>query len=235
MKIKLGLTYSALSVLFKIHRTTAQRIFIDILIIIYEKTKNIIFWPSKEVVSSILPECFKRNYPNCRCIIDCTEIRVEQPKTVEQRVYLYSNYKGCYTIKFLVAITPNGMVCFVFKCYGGRASDSYITNDSGFLLNIEPGDIILADKGFPGIRTECENSSGILLMPPILHNERFTEEEVLTTYNIASVRIHIERLFAQIKTFGIFNKFQMELVPYADYIFNVCCVISNLQNLIIKQ
>jgi len=31
MKIKLGLTYSALSVLFKIHRTTAQRIFVDIL------------------------------------------------------------------------------------------------------------------------------------------------------------------------------------------------------------
>lgn len=91
MKIKLGLTYSALSILFKIHRTTAQRIFVDILIIIYEKTKNIIFWLSKEVVSSTLPECFKINYPICRCIIDYTEIRVEQ------RVYLYSNYKGCYT------------------------------------------------------------------------------------------------------------------------------------------
>jgi len=129
------------------------------------------------------------------------------------------------------------MVCFVSKCYGGRASDSYITNDSGFMVNIEPWDIILADKGFPEIRTECENSSGIMVMPLILHIGRFTNYRriSLTTYNIASVRIHIERLFAQTKTFGICNKFQVELVPYADYIFNVCCVISNLQNPIIKQ
>lgn len=41
-------------------------------------------------------------------------------------------------------------------------------------------------------------------MPPILHNGKFTENEVLDTYLIASVRIHIERVFGRLKTYGIF-------------------------------
>lgn len=50
---------------------------------------------------------------------------------------MYSRYKGSYTVKFLVAITPNGMISFVSKCYDGRSSDSFITNDSGFLALLD--------------------------------------------------------------------------------------------------
>lgn len=113
MKLKLSLTYKALAVLFGIHRTTVSRIFTDTLTILSAKTNNLIFWPSKRTITSLLPEAFKKNYPSCRCIIDCTEIKVQQPNTIEQRVYLYSRYKGCYTVKFLVAITPNGMISFI--------------------------------------------------------------------------------------------------------------------------
>jgi len=156
MKIKLGITYSALAVFFGIHRTTVARVFSDTLSILSVRTKDFIFWPSKRTVQSLLPKAFEINYPNCRCIIDCTEIRVEQPSTAEQRVYLYSRYKSCYTIKFLVSITPNGMINFLSKCYGGRSSDTFITTDCGFVSLLEPGDEILADKGFPGIITDCE-------------------------------------------------------------------------------
>jgi len=235
MKLKLGITYSALSVMFGIHRTTVTRIFSDVLTTLSTKTKDFIFWPSKKTISDLLPEAFKKNYPHCRCIIDCTEIRVEQPNTVEQRVYLYSRYKGGYTIKFLVAITPNGMVSFVSKCYGGRSSDSFITNDCGFLSLLEPGDEVMADKGFPGIKTNCDQQNAILIMPPFLYNAKFTESEVLETYNIASVRIHIERLFARVKIFGILNKVTIDLLPYIDNIVHMCCVITNMQSPIIKQ
>jgi len=92
------------------------------------------------------------------------------------------------------------------KCYGGRSSDSFITNYSGFLSKLEPGDQILADKGFPGIKTNVENQNAILVMPHILHHGKFTEEEVLETHSIASVRIHVERFFARLKVYGILNK-----------------------------
>jgi len=150
---------------------------------------------------------------------------VEQPNTVEQRVYLYSRYKGGYTITFLVAITPNGMVSFVSKCYDGRSSDSFITNDCGFLSLLEPGDEVIADKGFPGIKTNCDQQNAILIMPPFLYNAKFTESEVLETYNIASVRIHIDRLFARVKTFGILNKVTIHLFVHTLTILSICAVL----------
>lgn len=233
MKLKLGLTYSSLAVFFGVHRTTVSRIFTDTLFTLSIKTKDLIFWPNKRTISTLLPEAFKKHYPNCRCIIDCTELKVEQPNTVEQRVYMYSRYKGSYTVKFLVAITPNGMISFVSKCYGGRSSDSFITNDSGFLALLESGDEVLADKGFPGIKTTNENV--VIVMPPFLHNGRFSEDEVLETYNVASVRIHIERLFARLKMFGILSKLTINYLPYIDNIVHMCCVLTNMQSPIIKQ
>jgi len=221
-------------VLFGIDPSTVSRIFTECLNFLSSKTKDFIFWPDKYSVKQCLPEAFKINYPDCRCIIDCTEVKVEQPNTVEQRVYLYSRYKSNYTIRFLVAINPNGMICFVSKCYGGRSSDSYITNDSGFLKKLEPGDQVLADKGFPGIQTEIENSNSILIMPPILHNGRFSETEILETYSIVSVRIHIERVFARMKMYGILNKLKINLFPHVDDIVHICCVLTNLQLPIIK-
>jgi len=150
MKLKLGLTYSSLSTFFSILRTTVSRVFSDCLLFLSQKCKHLIFWLCKNTMIETLLEVFKKNYPNCRCIIDCTEIWTEQPKTVEQRVCMYSHYKGGYTIKVLVAITPNGMFSFLSKSYGGRSSDSYITNDSDILNKLEPSVQVLADKGFQG-------------------------------------------------------------------------------------
>lgn len=87
MKIKLGISYSAISVLFKINPTTVSRIFIECLSLLCKKTKDFIFWPDKYSISQCLPKAFKINYPKCRCIIDCTEVKVEQPSSVQQRIY----------------------------------------------------------------------------------------------------------------------------------------------------
>lgn len=146
---------------------------------------------------------------------------------------MYSQYKGGYTIKVLVAITPNGMVSFLSKAYGGRSSDRFITNDWGFLNKL--GDQVLADKGFPGIKPGVEGQNSILVMPPMLHNGRFSEEEVLNTYNVASVRIHIERLFARLKSFNVLNKITIDLLQYIDNLLLICCVLLNLSSPIIKQ
>jgi len=235
IKIKLGITYSAISVLFNVNRTTVTRIFYNILNSLVAKTREFIFWPNKKTILETMPKSFKKNYPNCRCIIDCTEIKTEQPNTVEQRVHMYSRYKNAYTVKVLIAITPNGLICFLSKCYGGKASDTFITNDSGFLSKLEPGDEVLADKGFPSIKVPCDEKQSILVMPPFLHNGRFTEEEVIETYNIASVRIHIERVFARLKTYGILNKITSDLISSIDDIIHICCVLTNLQGPIIKE
>lgn len=78
---------------------------------------------------------------------------------------MYSHYKGAYTLKWLVAIVPNGMIAFISKPYGGRHSDSHITRHSGFLTHVHQGDLILSDKGFPAITTTMGDKGAILIMP----------------------------------------------------------------------
>ncbi|XP_040064335.1 uncharacterized protein LOC120838460, partial [Ixodes scapularis] len=237
-KMKLGISFSAVGTLFGVHETTACRTFYAVLCTLAEVTKG---WISKPPVSNIKlaqPLCFQENYPECTLIVDCTEIKTETPPNIRQQHVLYSSYKGCYTLKFLVGIIPNGMVVFRSKPYGGRCSDTYITLNSGFLNVLESDDMVLADKGFPGIRASLADRGVILVMPPFSagSNVPFTTEEMEETYAVASVRIHVERMIQRIKLYDILNhRVPISLIPAMGDIFHMCCVLANLQPHIISS
>jgi len=151
---------------------------------------------------------------------------------------MYSNYKHSWTVKFLIGITPGAFISFLSKAYGGRSSDSYITIDSGLLDSLEPGDLCMADKGFPHISNDLNDKNVILVMPPFANPDKnqFTVAEMEETYKIASVRIHVERMIQRIKVCNILNnKMCTELLPHADNIMHMCCVLANLQSPIIKE
>ena len=57
-----------------------------------------------------LPEAFKKHYPKVRCIIDCSEIFIEHPTSFKVRLQTYSHYKKHNTVKFLIGITPAGVI-----------------------------------------------------------------------------------------------------------------------------
>ena len=46
---------------------------------------------------------------------------------------------------------PQGLTTFISKMWGDRVSDKTLTLNSGFLMKLLPGDIILADSGFAGL------------------------------------------------------------------------------------
>jgi len=104
-------------------------------------------FPSRDITSLTLPAAF-RKFQNICCIIDCTELFIERPSNLTGQSLTFSNYKHHTTIKFLVAIVPTGAVCYVSQAWGGRVSDRCITEQSGFLDHICPGDVVIADKGF---------------------------------------------------------------------------------------
>ena len=236
MKMKLNLTFSALSVLFNIHRTTVSDIFKSVLTDLTPICKNFVQWPCPEVADYLMPECFKPKYEKCRVIIDCTEYRVEQPPGIEKRNFFYSQYKKGFRMKAEIGCTPNGHVSFISKLYGGRATDAQITIESGLINLLEPNDVVLADKGFPEIQSVIDSTGKniLLVMPPFLENGEFTAEEVQETKNIASVRIHIERIMARIRIYKILDLITHDLYPFSDDILFMCCVLVNLQPPIIK-
>ena len=79
-------------------------------------------------------------------IIDCFDIFSEKPSNLMARAQTWSSYKHHNTVKFLIAITPQGVISFLSKGWGGRVPDKHITEQCGFLNYsvILPGDVILA-------------------------------------------------------------------------------------------
>ena len=153
---------------------------------------------TRDKVRQHLPKCFKK-YKNIRCIIDCTEVHVQSPSNFEAQGNQYSSYKGHTTYKFLVAIAPNGAILFVSDAYEGSISDKEKVRVSGFLDFLNPGDVVMADRGF--LIKELLNERHVkLIIPPFWRSRhRFTPQEEALTKDIAKHRIHVERSMERMK------------------------------------
>jgi len=235
IKLKTNLTYCALASMFCLHRRTISRIFSETLEIMYFHARKLIFWYPKEVISARMPESFKNSFPNCRVIIDATEIKCKTPQTLQQQVQSYSTYKSSETVKFLVGVAPSGEFTFISKCFGGRATDTFITNKSGFLKLLQPGDVVLADKGFPQIEPDLNDAGAFLVMPPFKRgNRQFSSFENSQGYQCSSVRIHVERAIRRLKYFQILSFLTIDLIPHIDKITVAIAFICNNMPELIK-
>lgn len=118
---------------------------------------------------------------------------IEKPNNLEVSAVTWSDYKRNNTAKFLVSITPDGLINFVSNCYGGRASDKFITLNSGFLDIIEPYDKILADPGFQ-MREDFALINSMLIIPPGRRGVlQMSSADVQLTKDVANRRIYIEQ------------------------------------------
>ena len=108
------------------------------------------------------------------------------------------------TWKCLVGISPNGAITFVSKLWSGRVSDKEITLQSGVLNLLEPGDNVMAERGFniaellpPGVSQNIPPFKG--------KQDQLTAEEAKETAHIAAVRIHAEGAIGRVKNYHILD------------------------------
>lgn len=192
-----------------------------------KELSSLCIFPTRQITAQTLPLSFQR-FTDIRCIIDCTEIFIERASTLSVQGQTFSNYKHHNTVKFLVAITPTGAICFVSKAWGGRTSDRVITENSGFLDYIEEGDLVMADKGFT-IGDLLAKRKAFLNIPPFLRKKQFTVDEIEETKSIATVRIHVERAIGRVKQFHLLDaNVPLSLSRNIESIFRVCCFLTNL-------
>ena len=172
------------------------------------RLQDLILWPDRKSLQKTMPIFFQESFgKKVAVIIDCFEVFMERPSNLKARATTWSNYKHRNTAKVLIGITPQGTVAFVSDAWGGRASDKYvyITENSGILKKLLPGDIILADRGF-----DIPESVGT--MQAKLHIPAFTKGksqlsplEVEETRSIANVRIHVERVIGLYSTAKVYH------------------------------
>lgn len=105
---------------------------------LYVRLKFLIVWPEREILRKTLPMDFRKHCPKCVAIIDCFELFIDRPSDLMARAQTYSSYKHHNTVKFLIAVTPQGSVSYISDGWGGRVSDKHITENSDLLQNLLP-------------------------------------------------------------------------------------------------
>ncbi|XP_066915155.1 uncharacterized protein [Clytia hemisphaerica] len=234
MKLRLGLLFEDLGDRFGVSKSCASKIFQSWIRALSLCLSSLIYQPEEENILNTTPERF-RGFYRLNGIIDCTEIFIETPKSLELQSATWSEYKHHNTVKILISVLPNSMISYVSEPYTGRISDKAIVNGTEFLDTLPTYCSLMADKGF-NIEQECAYKSIYLIVPPGRRGtSQMTEAQLKKTSKIAKARILVEQVIRRVKTFRILsNEVQITLLPQLNDIVIVCCAISNLKKPIMK-
>lgn len=238
MRLRLGLMNEDVADRFGISKSLCSNTFTTFVKIIANVLgRALVVWLPREAIRDNLPESFiKSKHTKCRVILDCTEVFIERAKSLHNQAVTWSDYKHHNTVKVLIGIAPNGYITFLSKCYGGRASDKFITSDSGFYDLLERDDEVMADRGFQ-IKEELLLRYCSLSVPPGARvKSQMTASECKLTSNVANLRIHVERAINRIKTYRILkNVLPISMLHHMDDIVLSCAALCNLKPVLIRK
>ena len=239
VKLRMNYLFKDIAYHLNVSLTTVQKSFHSTLDVLYARLQFLVRWPTRENLRQSMPHCFRKDFgQKVVVIMDCFELFTERPSGALNKVYTFSNYKHHQTVKYLIGIAPQGVVTFISEGWGGRTSDKHLTEKSGVLSNLLPGDIVMVDRGF-NIEETVRFYQAELAIPSFTRGKaQLHPVEVEKTRQIASVRIHVERVIGLIlRKFRIFEgivpvefiKLKAgDSIPTIDKIVKVCCCLTNL-------
>ena len=165
-------------------------------------------------------------HDSTRIILDCTEIHIEVPSSLRSQSQTWSEYKHHNTWKALIGISPYCAITFISKLWSGRVSDKELTSSSGLLSLLEPGDNVMADRGFD--IANILPPSVTLNIPPFKDSrDQLTPAESEETAKIAAVRIPVGRAIGRVKNYHILDGvLPLSLASLANQIFTVSCLLT---------
>ena len=238
MKIKLDDQYMRIGHQFVFSTAKASRIFRQTVPKLLRLFKPFIFAPSKTQVKKLLPLPFRANFSDVFAIVDCLEIQIEKPSNPLHQALTWSEYKKCNTLKYLLCITPDGLIIFVSEGYGGRVSDIELFETCGIMNILPEKSCLLADRGFKNIASLLGKKNIKLVRPPsVSSTEKPSKQEVLLTKRIASIRIHVERSVRRLREFSMLephSTLHHSLLSLIDEVVVIAAGLINLQSPLIK-
>lgn len=98
-----------------------------------------------------------------------------------------------------LCITLNGIVSFCSDLYCGFISCPEIVKQLGYLTHLNKGDLVMAANGFV-MQDELASVEAKLTLPHFINGmKQFTKEESDHNKKIASLRIHVEKIYGEIE------------------------------------
>lgn len=228
VRLRLGLLEVDIATRFGISQSSVSRITNTWINLMYHNLKSIEVFPPWHIVKKYMPEGFKKEYPNTRIIIDATEFSVERPSSLLSQACTFSAYKNKNTVKVLIGVTPSGAISFVSEAYEGSISDRKLVEVSGLLEKLEPGDEIMADKGFTIQDLLIPRGVRLNILPFLQGNTQLVANDVFVTKKIAQLRVHVERAIGRVKEYRILQgTLPASIWDSISHVIYVCSMLSN--------
>nr|XP_033503863.1 uncharacterized protein LOC117270382 [Epinephelus lanceolatus] len=229
MRVAVGMKEQLIADMFEVSVATVSRVTITWANCLFLMLGSLSLWVRMDKVKSVMPAKFKMHCPNVCVILDCTVIAVATASSLTLQSEMFFHYKIRTTLKGLIGVAPNGLVTFFLLLYTGSISDKEITKISGILPLLEPGNEVMADKGFL-IEDLLSNVGAKLIIPPFKRSAQFTREETEKTQAIARLRIVVEWVIGRVKSNHIWDSSApLTLMGTVNQIWHNCCVIVNFQ------
>lgn len=203
LKLRRNMTHFELSRLFNISEGSVKNVAYTWILFMSKQWREINIWPSRNLVRYFSPSDFKSKFPSTRVVIDGTECPIKKPKAPRAQQATYSTYKNRNTVKTLIGASPGGVITYISPLYGGSTSDRQIVERSSLFTMCDPGDSIMADKGF-NVQDLFAPYNVTINVPTFFKKKnRMSGKIVMKDRQISSKRVHIERLIGLGKTYKI--------------------------------
>ena len=236
MKLRRYTTNFELSRMFGVSENSVKNIIFTWILFMAKQWREINIWPSRNLVRYFSPSDFKSKFPTTRVVIDGTECPIKKPKAPRAQQSTFPTYKIKNTVKTLIGATPGGLISYVSPLFGGSTSDRQIVERSNLFSMCDPGDSIMADKGFNVQDLFAPFDVAINIPTFFRKRNRLTGNIVLHDRKISSKRVHIERLIGLGKTYKILCHplTATETKISSDIVF-ICYMLCNFRSNIISK
>lgn len=153
-------------------------------------------------------------------IIDATEQQIQRPKK-GQKGY-YSGKKKKHTVKTQVIVSKKGKILSISKTHKGKKHDYNIYKKKPIRNDIDK----IFDSGYQGVQND-DSKAKIPKKKP--KGGKLTDEEKKANRKLSKVRIIVENIIGDIKTFKIFSEVYRNRRKNYNLRMNIVAGIVNLK------
>lgn len=178
MAIRTGMAHYIIADMFDVSRSCVSRILARVVPVVSGCLQELVYWPPSDEIRSTLPSAFKSYYSDVESIIDCFEIQIAKSSSAMTQSMTWSEYKKCNSVKYLISVTPAGLINFISCGRPDRCSDMELLRGSGYLDCLKPGVSVLADRGFKQVESDLLAKGCYLTRPAsVAKNEKLPSKE----------------------------------------------------------
>lgn len=224
-------TFDNLASSWNCERSTVHKLLHDTILVMYEVLDEVSWHPRVWHNPELAPREGSLFHRVTFCL-DGIECGLPQPTAKIQERAFYSDKKGTHAIKYETCTQlSSGRIMWIGGGVFGSVHDMTVTQHSGLLDIIPPGERGLADKGYEGL-----DPSVFLVMLKATKNGggdykdvlSYTVEEHEYNRSLATQRIEIERVNGRLKRFAVLEGCRIRDRNFHHVIFTVICNITNI-------